>query len=47
MKPIRPARPENLDPLASLLLERLRDFPEAANVVIGGVSPLTATHRLA
>jgi hypothetical protein len=36
MKPIRPARPENLDPIASLLLERLRDAPEAAFVVIGG-----------
>jgi hypothetical protein len=36
MKPIQPARPGNLDPIADKLLEKLRGFPEAANVVIGG-----------
>jgi hypothetical protein len=36
MKPIRPARPQNLDPIASEMLARLQVVPEASKVVIGG-----------
>lgn len=36
MKSIEPKRPENLNPLASDVLARLRETSEAANLVIGG-----------
>jgi hypothetical protein len=36
MKPLVPQRPENLDPIAENMLDRLRQAPEASNIVIGG-----------